>query len=188
MRSEEHFIGQGDIMKAHKQHCCFDWNIYSSPALIRPDVCFYWHMDHWQLICICLCFPKNNTDVFKTVTYRYAEIGSSYCFYMALSRQQWCCQRKCLCVTEGDSEGDSDAELCVCVVCLQEEYRSEGISWHNIEYIDNTGCINLISKKPTAMFHLLDEECKWVSHPDSTLYFPTGVNKHVRLAFQWLNG
>lgn len=63
-------------------------------------------------------------------------------------------------MTEGDSEGDSDAELCVCVVCLQEEYRSEGISWHNIEYIDNTGCINLISKKPTAMFHLLDEECK----------------------------
>lgn len=42
----------------------------------------------------------------------------------------------------------------------QEEYRAEGISWHNIDYIDNTGCINLISKKPTALFHLLDEESK----------------------------
>uniref|UniRef100_A0A3P8XD15 Myosin IXA n=1 Tax=Esox lucius TaxID=8010 RepID=A0A3P8XD15_ESOLU len=44
----------------------------------------------------------------------------------------------------------------------QEEYRAEGISWHNIDYIDNTACINLISKKPTALLHLLDEECKYV--------------------------
>uniref|UniRef100_A0A5F7ZMV5 Unconventional myosin-IXa n=1 Tax=Macaca mulatta TaxID=9544 RepID=A0A5F7ZMV5_MACMU len=40
----------------------------------------------------------------------------------------------------------------------QEEYRTEGISWHNIDYIDNTCCINLISKKPTGLLHLLDEE------------------------------
>uniref|UniRef100_A0A671V612 Myosin IXA n=1 Tax=Sparus aurata TaxID=8175 RepID=A0A671V612_SPAAU len=51
----------------------------------------------------------------------------------------------------------------------QEEYRSEGISWHNIEYIDNTGCINLISKKPTAMFHLLDEECNFPQATNQTL-------------------
>ncbi|KAI3370612.1 hypothetical protein L3Q82_007180 [Scortum barcoo] len=43
----------------------------------------------------------------------------------------------------------------------QEEYRAEGISWHNIDYSDNSGCINLISKKPTALFHLLDEECNF---------------------------
>lgn len=50
---------------------------------------------------------------------------------------------------------------CVCVCFpVQEEYRSEGITWHNIDYIDNSACINLISKKPTALFHLLDEECK----------------------------
>ncbi|KTF79886.1 hypothetical protein cypCar_00046831, partial [Cyprinus carpio] len=42
----------------------------------------------------------------------------------------------------------------------QEEYRSEGISWHMIGYTDNTACIELISKKPTALLHLLDEECK----------------------------
>ncbi|KAG7283766.1 hypothetical protein CRUP_034390 [Coryphaenoides rupestris] len=41
----------------------------------------------------------------------------------------------------------------------EEEYRAEGITWHNIDYIDNSGCINLISKKPTALLHLLDEEC-----------------------------
>uniref|UniRef100_A0A672JR19 Myosin IXAa n=1 Tax=Salarias fasciatus TaxID=181472 RepID=A0A672JR19_SALFA len=51
----------------------------------------------------------------------------------------------------------------------QEEYRSEGISWRNIDYIDNTGCINLISKKPTALFHLLDEECNFPQATNQTL-------------------
>ncbi|XP_053320238.1 unconventional myosin-IXb isoform X2 [Spea bombifrons] len=40
----------------------------------------------------------------------------------------------------------------------QEEYQDEGISWHNIDYTDNVGCIHLISKKPTGLFYLLDEE------------------------------
>ncbi|KAM3625531.1 uncharacterized protein V6R79_013614 [Siganus canaliculatus] len=51
----------------------------------------------------------------------------------------------------------------------QEEYRAEGISWHNIDYIDNTGCIHLISKKPTALFHLLDEECNFPQATNQTL-------------------
>ncbi|MGH0125371.1 UNVERIFIED_CONTAM: hypothetical protein FKN15_028752 [Acipenser sinensis] len=51
----------------------------------------------------------------------------------------------------------------------QEEYRSEGISWRNIDFIDNTGCINLISKKPTALFHLLDEECNFPQASNQTL-------------------
>ncbi|KAG9341186.1 hypothetical protein JZ751_019625 [Albula glossodonta] len=51
----------------------------------------------------------------------------------------------------------------------QEEYRSEGISWHNINYIDNTGCIHLISKKPTALLHLLDEECNFPQATNQTL-------------------
>ncbi|XP_062246360.1 unconventional myosin-IXAb isoform X2 [Platichthys flesus] len=51
----------------------------------------------------------------------------------------------------------------------QEEYRSEGITWHNIDYIDNSGCINLISKKPTALFHLLDEECNFPQASNQTL-------------------
>nr|XP_046248989.1 unconventional myosin-IXAa-like isoform X9 [Scatophagus argus] len=51
----------------------------------------------------------------------------------------------------------------------QEEYRTEGITWHNIEYIDNSGCINLISKKPTALFHLLDEECNFPQASNQTL-------------------
>ncbi|XP_072242418.1 unconventional myosin-IXAa-like isoform X4 [Leuresthes tenuis] len=51
----------------------------------------------------------------------------------------------------------------------QEEYRAEGITWHNIEYIDNSGCLNLISKKPTALFHLLDEECNFPQASNQTL-------------------
>ncbi|XP_055010992.1 unconventional myosin-IXAa isoform X4 [Boleophthalmus pectinirostris] len=51
----------------------------------------------------------------------------------------------------------------------QEEYRVEGISWSNIDYIDNTGCISLISRKPTALFHLLDEECNFPQATNQTL-------------------
>ncbi|KAF4081495.1 hypothetical protein AMELA_G00161930 [Ameiurus melas] len=51
----------------------------------------------------------------------------------------------------------------------QEEYRTEGISWHMIDYIDNTSCINLISKKPTALLHLLDEECNFPQATNQTL-------------------
>ena len=40
----------------------------------------------------------------------------------------------------------------------QEEYKSEGITWHDIDYTDNVACIHLISKKPTGLFYLLDEE------------------------------
>ncbi|XP_043838873.1 unconventional myosin-IXa [Dromiciops gliroides] len=51
----------------------------------------------------------------------------------------------------------------------QEEYRTEGISWHNIDYIDNSGCINLISKKPTGLLHLLDEESNFPQATNQTL-------------------
>ncbi|KAI4798149.1 hypothetical protein KUCAC02_022249, partial [Chaenocephalus aceratus] len=51
----------------------------------------------------------------------------------------------------------------------KEEYRAEGITWHHIEYIDNSGCLNLISKKPTALFHLLDEECNFPQASNQTL-------------------
>uniref|UniRef100_A0A673U687 Unconventional myosin-IXa n=1 Tax=Suricata suricatta TaxID=37032 RepID=A0A673U687_SURSU len=51
----------------------------------------------------------------------------------------------------------------------KEEYRTEGISWHNIDYIDNTCCINLISKKPTGLLHLLDEESNFPQATNQTL-------------------
>ncbi|XP_075404795.1 unconventional myosin-IXb isoform X3 [Tenrec ecaudatus] len=51
----------------------------------------------------------------------------------------------------------------------QEEYQSEGISWHNIDYTDNVGCIHLISRKPTGLFYLLDEESSFPHATSQTL-------------------
>uniref|UniRef100_A0A7N8YE79 Myosin IXB n=1 Tax=Mastacembelus armatus TaxID=205130 RepID=A0A7N8YE79_9TELE len=51
----------------------------------------------------------------------------------------------------------------------QEEYQAEGITWHNIDYTDNVGCIHLISKKPTGLFYLLDEESNFPHATDETL-------------------
>ncbi|XP_017953136.1 unconventional myosin-IXb isoform X4 [Xenopus tropicalis] len=51
----------------------------------------------------------------------------------------------------------------------QEEYKGEGITWHNIDYTDNVGCIQLISKKPTGLFYLLDEESNFPHATNRTL-------------------
>ncbi|XP_037674545.1 unconventional myosin-IXb isoform X3 [Choloepus didactylus] len=51
----------------------------------------------------------------------------------------------------------------------QEEYQSEGIAWHNIDYTDNVGCIHLISRKPTGLFYLLDEESNFPHATSQTL-------------------
>ncbi|XP_076008922.1 unconventional myosin-IXb isoform X3 [Genypterus blacodes] len=51
----------------------------------------------------------------------------------------------------------------------QEEYQAEGITWHNIDYTDNVGCIHLISKKPTGLLYLLDEESNFPHATDNTL-------------------
>ncbi|KAJ7993176.1 hypothetical protein DPEC_G00269720 [Dallia pectoralis] len=51
----------------------------------------------------------------------------------------------------------------------QEEYQAEGITWHNIDYTDNVGCIHLISKKPTGLLYLLDEESNFPHATDKTL-------------------
>nr|DBA31560.1 TPA: hypothetical protein GDO54_007387 [Pyxicephalus adspersus] len=51
----------------------------------------------------------------------------------------------------------------------QEQYRLEGISWSNINYSDNAGCINLISKRPTGLLQLLDEESNFPQATHQTL-------------------
>ncbi|XP_071794480.1 unconventional myosin-IXb-like isoform X1 [Asterias amurensis] len=43
----------------------------------------------------------------------------------------------------------------------QEEYRREGIMWKNIEFIDNTGCLLLIEKRPTGLLHILNDDCNF---------------------------
>jgi myosin heavy subunit len=54
-----------------------------------------------------------------------------------------------------------NAEIIICVpLTPQEEYKTEGIVWKDIDYIDNTGCLDLFAKKPTGLIYLLDEECR----------------------------
>ncbi|XP_070700770.1 unconventional myosin-IXb [Pempheris klunzingeri] len=51
----------------------------------------------------------------------------------------------------------------------QEDYVSEGITWENIDYTDNSGCIQLISEKSTGLFDLLDKESNLPEATDETL-------------------
>ncbi|XP_071169204.1 unconventional myosin-IXb-like isoform X28 [Mytilus edulis] len=58
----------------------------------------------------------------------------------------------------------------------QEEYKKEGIQWKNIEFIDNTGCLELFSKRGTGLFPLLDEECNFPGATNTSLL--TKFNHH----------
>ncbi|CAG07188.1 unnamed protein product, partial [Tetraodon nigroviridis] len=51
----------------------------------------------------------------------------------------------------------------------QEDYISEGITWQNIAFADNSGCIQLIDEKPSGLFDLLDQENKLPQATDKTL-------------------
>ncbi|XP_034558738.1 unconventional myosin-IXb [Notolabrus celidotus] len=51
----------------------------------------------------------------------------------------------------------------------QEGYVSEGITWQNIYYSDNSDCIQLISEKSTGLFDLLDVESNLPQATDETL-------------------
>ncbi|XP_074649621.1 unconventional myosin-IXb-like isoform X2 [Tubulanus polymorphus] len=51
----------------------------------------------------------------------------------------------------------------------QDEYQRESIEWKNIDFIDNTQCLQLFSAKSTGLFSLLDEECNFPGATDDTL-------------------
>uniref|UniRef100_A0A914EE04 Uncharacterized protein n=2 Tax=Acrobeloides nanus TaxID=290746 RepID=A0A914EE04_9BILA len=51
----------------------------------------------------------------------------------------------------------------------QEEYLKEGISWTNIEYTDNTECVQLFQSKPYGILRLIDEESNINNGTDKTM-------------------
>ncbi|KAK8950857.1 hypothetical protein KSP39_PZI003308 [Platanthera zijinensis] len=51
----------------------------------------------------------------------------------------------------------------------QEEYTQDGIDWSNVDFIDNTECLNLFEKKPLGLLSLLDEESNFPKATDLTL-------------------
>ncbi|XP_032386688.1 unconventional myosin-IXb isoform X3 [Etheostoma spectabile] len=82
----------------------------------------------------------------------------------------------------------------------QEDYLSEGITWKNIDYTDNTGCIQLISEKSTGLFNLLDKESNLPKATDETLldnfkqqhrnnpFFVPSLNKELTFVIQHFAG
>ncbi|XP_049939192.1 unconventional myosin-IXa-like [Schistocerca serialis cubense] len=51
----------------------------------------------------------------------------------------------------------------------QEEYRKEGIRWTNIDFMDNTGCLQLIEGKPNGLLCVLDDQCNFPGATNETL-------------------
>ncbi|CAH0552647.1 unnamed protein product [Brassicogethes aeneus] len=51
----------------------------------------------------------------------------------------------------------------------QEEYRKEDIRWNNIDFMDNTGCLQLIEGKPHGLLCLLDDQCNFPGATHETL-------------------
>ncbi|XP_046401209.1 unconventional myosin-IXa-like isoform X3 [Ischnura elegans] len=51
----------------------------------------------------------------------------------------------------------------------QEEYRKEGIRWKNIDFMDNTGCLQLIEGKPSGLLCILDDQCNFPGATSETL-------------------
>nr|XP_010905572.2 myosin-1 isoform X1 [Elaeis guineensis] len=59
----------------------------------------------------------------------------------------------------------------------QEEYTEDGIDWTNVQFIDNTDCLNLFEKKPLGLLSLLDEESTFPKATDLT--FGNKLKQHL---------
>lgn len=64
----------------------------------------------------------------------------------------------------------------------QEEYQKEGIQWKNIEFTDNTGCLNLIEGKPHGLLCLLNDQCNF-SGATNAMLLQKFVNHHKKNPF-----
>ncbi|KAG1368196.1 Myosin-2 heavy chain [Cocos nucifera] len=59
----------------------------------------------------------------------------------------------------------------------QEEYTEDGIDWTNVQFVDNTDCLNLFEKKPLGLLSLLDEESTFPKATDLT--FANKLKQHL---------
>lgn len=64
----------------------------------------------------------------------------------------------------------------------QEEYQKEGIHWKNIEFTDNTGCLNLIEGKPHGLLCLLNDQCNF-SGATNAMLLQKFQNHHKKSPF-----
>ncbi|KAJ6842435.1 myosin-2-like [Iris pallida] len=59
----------------------------------------------------------------------------------------------------------------------QEEYIQNGIDWTNVDFVDNTECLNLFEKEPIGLLSLLDEESAVPKATDMT--FANKLRQHL---------
>ncbi|XP_037024477.1 unconventional myosin-IXa-like isoform X2 [Bradysia coprophila] len=51
----------------------------------------------------------------------------------------------------------------------QNEYKKEGIKWRDIDFMDNSGCLQLFEVKPTGLLCILDDLCNFPGATNETL-------------------
>ncbi|XP_055612970.1 unconventional myosin-IXb-like, partial [Uranotaenia lowii] len=51
----------------------------------------------------------------------------------------------------------------------QKEYKREGIKWTDIEFMDNSGCLQLFESKPSGLLCILDDLCNFPGATNETL-------------------
>ncbi|EAT44232.1 AAEL004375-PA [Aedes aegypti] len=51
----------------------------------------------------------------------------------------------------------------------QKEYKREGIKWTDIEFLDNSGCLQLFESKPSGLLCILDDLCNFPGATNETL-------------------
>ena len=62
----------------------------------------------------------------------------------------------------------------------QEEYRSEGIAWENIEYFNNKIICDLVEERHKGIIAVLDEECLRPGQNKSDATFLAGMDKRLK--------
>lgn len=58
---------------------------------------------------------------------------------------------------------------------------SEGLTWQNIDYSDNSSCIQLISEKSVGFFDLLNQESKYVNVSFFLSFYINAQNGDLKL-------
>lgn len=65
----------------------------------------------------------------------------------------------------------------------QEQYEKEGITWDNINYIDNQENLDVIGLKPMNLLSLIDEESRFPKGTDLTLLSKLNTNHSNKICY-----
>ncbi|CAH3198813.1 unnamed protein product, partial [Porites evermanni] len=66
----------------------------------------------------------------------------------------------------------------------QDEYVSEGIEWRNVEFVDNSACLDLICGRPTGLLNLIDEESSFPGASETSLLDKLNKNQSGHVHYE----